>query len=155
MSSVVSRTVEVCVFKRGAEGPRYLVLKRSETESLYPGMWQLVTGSMQEGEHAAKAAQREFQEETGLIARRFWVVPFVNSFYVASNDTVHISPFFAVEVDLHDQLRLSHEHQDFAWCTLEEADKRLVWPGQRQGIQIVHEYIVGGQDASRLLSLSM
>jgi dihydroneopterin triphosphate diphosphatase len=118
-------------------------------------MWQLVTGSMHEGEPAAKAAQREVQEETGLSARRFWVVPFVNSFYVASNDTVHISPFFAVEADSQDQVKLSHEHQEFAWCALEEADKRLVWPGQRQGLQIVHNYIVGGQEASRLLSLSV
>ncbi len=155
MSSVVSRTVEVCVFKRGAEGPRYLILKRSETELLYPGMWQLVTGSMREGEHAAKAAQREFREETGLDEVRFWVVPFVNSFYVASNDTVHISPFFAVEVDPLDQPRLSHEHQEYAWCVVEDAGKRLVWPGQRQGLQIVHDYIVGGQESSRLLSLSV
>ena len=155
MSSIVSRTVEVCVFKRSAEGPRYLLLKRSETETLYPGMWQLVTGSMQEGEHAVQAAQREFKEETGLTALRFWVVPFVNSFYVATNDTIHNSPFFAVEVDSKDQLRLSHEHQDYAWCALEDADKQLVWPGQRQGLQIVHDYIVGGQEASRHLSLSV
>ena len=155
MSSIVSRTVEVCVFKRSAEGPRYLLLKRSETETLYPGMWQLVTGSMHDGEHAVKAAQREFKEETGLTALRFWVVPFVNSFYVATNDTVHVSPFFAVEVDSQDQLRLSHEHQDYTWCALEDADKQLVWPGQRQGLQIVHDYIVGEQEASRLLSLSV
>lgn len=155
MSSVVSRTVELCVFKRGPGGPQYLILKRSEIESLYPGMWQFVTGSMHEGEHAVQAAQREFREETGLAAVRFWVVPFVNSFYVASNDTVHISPFFAVEVDPQDQPRLSHEHQEYAWCALEEAGKMLVWPGQRQGLQIVHDYIVGGQEASRLLSLSV
>lgn len=154
MSSIVSRTIELCVFKKCAEAPRYLLLKRSETESLYPGMWQLVTGSMLEGEHAVKAAQREFREETGLTALRFWVVPFVNSFYVASNDTVHVSPLFAAEVDPWDQPRLSHEHQEFTWCTLEDAAKMLVWPGQRQGLQIVHEYIVGGQEASRLLSVS-
>jgi dATP pyrophosphohydrolase len=155
VSSVVSRTVEVCVFRRGREGPQYLILRRSETESLYPGMWQLVTGSMHDEEHAVKAAQRELREETGLTPLRFWVIPFVNSFYVASNDTVHISPFFAVEVDSQDQPRLSHEHQDYAWCALEDACRKLVWPGQRQGLQIVHDYIVGGQEASRLLSLSL
>ncbi len=155
MSNVVSRTIELCIFRRGAEGPRYLMLKRADTESLYPGMWQLVTGSMHEGEHAAKAARREFQEETGLTALRFWVVPFVNSFYVASNDTVHISPFFAVEVGSQDQPRLSHEHQEYGWYSLDEAGRKLVWPGQRQGLQIVHDYIVGGQEASRLLLLSV
>ena len=118
------------------------------------GAWCIPKGEFTD-EEPLEAAQREFQEETGLTAQRFWVVPFVNSFYVASNDTVHISPFFAVEVELQDQPRLSHEHEDFAWCALEEAGKRLVWPGQRQGLQIVHDYIVGEQEASRLLSLSV
>jgi dihydroneopterin triphosphate diphosphatase len=148
-------TVEVCVFKRGDDGPRYLLLKRSASESLYPGMWQLVTGSMHEGERAADAASREFREETGLSALNWWVVPFVNSFYVAETDTVHASPCFAVETDPTHSPTLSHEHQDFEWCEIGDAHQRLVWPGQRQELQIVHEYIVGGQEASRLLSLSM
>ena len=155
MSNVVSRTIEVCVFRRGKGAPEYLILKRSDGESLYPGMWQLVTGSMNEAETATRAALREFHEETGLTPLNAWVVPFVNTFYVAANDTVHASPCFAVEADPHQQLVLSHEHQDYAWCGLEEAEARLVWPGQRQQLQTVHEYIVGGQEASRLLSLSV
>lgn len=118
-------------------------------------MWQLVTGSMHEGEPAPKAALREFLEETGLNALKWWVVPFVNSFYVASTDTVHSSPCFAVEIDPGESPTLSHEHQEFEWCDIGDAHKRLVWPGQRQELQIVHEYIVGGQEASRLLSLSV
>jgi len=155
VSNIVSRTVEVCVFKMEEDGPKYLLLKRSLGDSLYPGMWQLVTGTMKEGEHAVKAAVREFREETGLEVARCWVVPYVNSFYVAANDTVHVSPLFAVEVDPQDQVRLSPEHQEYGWCTLEDARLRLVWPGQRHGLQIVDEYIVGNQEASRLLSLSV
>lgn len=155
MSNIVSRTVEVCVFKMEEDGPKYLLLKRSAEDSLYPGMWQFMTGTMNEGEHAVKAAIREFREETGLEVARCWVVPYVNSFYVAATDTVHTSPFFAVEVDPRDQPRLSREHQEYAWCTLEDARRRLVWPGQRYGLQIVDEYIVGKQEASRLLSLSV
>jgi 8-oxo-dGTP pyrophosphatase MutT (NUDIX family) len=155
MANVVSRTVEVCVFKREKGDVRYLLLKRSDDEPLYPGMWQLVTGSIKDGEHAVKAAVREFQEETGLEVLRFWVVPFVNSFYVAENDTVHASPLFAVEIESGREPRLSHEHQSSEWCSYEEATAVLVWPGQRFGLQIVHEYIVGGQEASRLLSLQV
>jgi dihydroneopterin triphosphate diphosphatase len=155
MASIVSRTVEVCVFKKEGERVQYLLLKRSDDEPLYPGMWQLVTGSIKEGEHAVKAAVREFQEETGLELLRFWVVPFVNSFYVAENDTVHASPLFAVEIEADREPRLSHEHQEFKWCSYEAAVAMLVWPGQRFGLQIVHEYIVGGQEASRLLSLQV
>ncbi len=155
MASIVSRTIELCVFKRQKGEVRYLLLKRSDDESLYPGMWQFVTGSVKEGEHAVQAAVREFREETGLEVLRFWVVPYVNTFYVAANDTVHTSPFFAVEIDPGREPRLSHEHQAFDWCTYEAAAAKLVWPGQRFGLQIVHEDIVGGQEASRLLSLEV
>jgi dihydroneopterin triphosphate diphosphatase len=153
VAAIVSRVVEACVFKIAHDGPRYLLLRRSENDTIYPGMWQLVTGSMKEGERAVDAALREFREETGMVARRFWVVPFVNSFYVPVNDAIHLCPVFAVEVLEDAQVALSHEHQEFSWCSIENAKQKLVWPGQRYAVDLVHEYIVGGQEASRLLSL--
>ena len=155
MSRVVSRTIEVCVFKRSPEGPLYLLLKRSDDETLYPGMWQLITGSMHDAEPATTAALREFAEETGLTPAQAWVLPFVNTFFVPSTDTVHASPCFAVEVGEDATPKLSHEHQLFEWCILEEACNRLVWPGQKEEIRIVNDYIVGGREASRLLKLSL
>jgi 8-oxo-dGTP pyrophosphatase MutT (NUDIX family) len=155
VAAIVSRVVEACVF-RIAEGlPEYLILKRSENDNIYPGMWQLVTGSAKDGERADDAALREFMEETGMAAERFWVVPVVNSFYVPVNDTVHLSPVFAVEVQESAVVRLSNEHQEFSWSSFEEAKKKLVWPGQRYAVELVHEYIVGGQEVSRLLSIHL
>jgi dATP pyrophosphohydrolase len=155
VSSIVSRTVEVCVFRREHGVPAYLLLKRSEKDRLYPGIWQFVTGTMKDGESAVRAARRELYEETGLDIERFWVVPFVNTFYLAASDTVHLSPFFAAEANAGGQVHLSHEHQDSQWCAYKSAGEKLVWPGQRHGLQLVHEYIVGGQEASRLLSVSV
>jgi dihydroneopterin triphosphate diphosphatase len=151
--AIVSRVVEVCVFKGSLREARYLVLKRSETDSIYPGMWQLVTGTLKDGERAVDAALREFREETGMDAVRFWVVPFVNSFYVPVNDSIHLSPVFAIEVGNEARVALSQEHQEYSWCLFEEAKQKLVWPGQRYAVDLVHEYIVGGQEAGRLLSI--
>jgi dATP pyrophosphohydrolase len=120
---------------------------------MYPGIWQLVTGSMKAGERAVDAAMREFREETGMSAKRFWVVPFVNSFYVPIHDAIHLSPVFAMEVEKEALVALSSEHQDYRWCSFEEAKQKLVWPGHRHAVQLVHEYIVGGQEAAGLLSL--
>ncbi|MCX6142733.1 MAG: NUDIX domain-containing protein [Ignavibacteriales bacterium] len=153
MAAIVSRVVEACVFKIAHGGPEYLLLKRSENDNIYPGMWQLVTGSMKDGERAVDAAMREFREETGMVAKRFWVVPFVNSFYVPVNDAIHLSPVFAVEVQEEARVVLSPEHQEFGWCSFEDVKQKLVWPGQRYAVELVHEYIVGGQEASRFLSL--
>ena len=116
-------------------------------------MWQFVTGTIRKGERAVDAARRELVEETALSMKKFWIVPFVNSFYAVSDDAVHMSPFFAAEVNAGSEPLLSHEHQEYAWCSRDQAEKILVWPGQREGLRIVHEYVVGGQEASRLLSV--
>jgi dATP pyrophosphohydrolase len=155
LTKIVSVTVEVCVFKLERDVPRYLLLKRSADDTLYPGIWQFVTGTMKEGEAAVEAAARELLEETGLSKQRFWVAPFVSSFYVSANDSVHLSPFFAAQVAQEDQVRLSSEHQEYQWCTFEAAQEKLVWPAQLQGLQIVRDHIIGKREASRLLSLQV
>jgi dATP pyrophosphohydrolase len=155
VAAIVSRVVEACVFRFAHDGPEYLLLKRSEKDNIYPGMWQLVTGSMKDGERAVDAALRECREETGMVAKRFWVVPFVNSFYVPISDAIHLCPVFAMEVEEESRVTLSQEHQEFSWCSFENAKAKLVWPGQRYAVELVHEYIVGGQEAGRLLSLQV
>ena len=154
MSAIVARIVEVCVFRIDIAGPEYLLLKRSNDDKIYPGIWQWITGSMRDTESAAKAAVRELLEETGLKPRRLWVVPHVNSFYVEADDAVHLSPLFAVEVSSKDEPRISAEHERHEWCRFDQAREKLVWPGQRRGLEIVHEYIAREGAAARLTQLT-
>ncbi len=155
MSTIVCRIIEVCVFKREDGGPKYLLLKRSNNDRIYPGIWQLVTGTMHQGETALNAALRELAEESDLQPVRLWVAPHVSAFYVATDDTMQISPLFAAEVSSSGDLRLSAEHQAFGWYPYEEARELLVWPGQRRGLEIVQQYILGGEKAAELTQLSL
>ncbi|HVN48421.1 MAG TPA: NUDIX domain-containing protein [Bacteroidota bacterium] len=148
MAKVVSEVVEVCVFRRTTSNAEYLLLQRSSNEDLYPNMWQIVTGTLQQGETALQGAMREFVEETNLPLRRLWNVPYVSSFYIAANDTVQLSPFFAAEVNVDCEVEISHEHQKFEWLPFHEARERLVWPAQRRGLEIVQEYIVSHNEVS-------
>jgi dihydroneopterin triphosphate diphosphatase len=143
-------TVAVCIFKISGGQPRYLLLRRARREKLYPGIWQFVTGSVHEGESAPDAAYRELREETGLQPARFWVVPYVDCFYDVSRDSVNLSPLFAAEVKGAAHPVLSREHSEFHWFTLGAATRKLVWPGQRAGLRIVHEFIAGGEEAAQL-----
>lgn len=59
--------------------PRYLVLHRSKTEKVYPGIFQFITA-------AIEAAKREMLEEIRVSPKNLWVV-------------LYVSPVFLVEVE--------------------------------------------------------
>ncbi len=150
MPAVSCRIVEVCCFRFAKNRPQYLLLKRSPDERIYPNLWQLVSGTINEGERALDAALREFGEETGLRPTGFWVVPFVNAFYDHDYDAVNLSPFFAAQVGASDEPKLSSEHQIHEWLPYHEARQRLVWPGQRQGLDVVQAFVLRGEEAGLL-----
>lgn len=155
MTEVVSLIVEVCVFRMNGNRPAYLLLRRSAGESVYPGLWQIVTGTVEPGEKALDAALREVREETGAAPERFWVVPFTHAFYDHRRDAVNIVPFFAAQCSPETRITLSEEHSQCEWLPFAAARARLVWPGQRGRLEVVEQYIVGGEEASRLIAVPL
>ncbi len=147
MPLVVSRLVELCVFRFTHDRPEYLLLKRSRADALYPGIWQFVTGTIKEGERALDAALREMHEETSLRPDKFWIVPYSSTFYDHADDVVNICPFFAAQVGSSEEPVLSKEHETFEWTPYKKARPLLVWPSQRSGLDIVDEFIVRGEQA--------
>ena len=149
MPIIACRIVEVCVFRFVKNRAEYLLLKRSPDEKIYPNLWQLVSGTINDGEAAHAAALRELNEETRLIPRTFWVVPHVNTFYDPEYDAVNLSPLFAAQVEDGHEPTLSSEHSHHEWLPYSEAWRRLVWPGQRQGLETVEKYVIGGEEAGQ------
>ena len=150
MPNVISDIVGVCVFRFMQNSPEYLLLQRGMSDELYPSIWQIVTGTLNNGETAVKAALRELEEETGLAPVHFWLVPHIAQFYDPDHDRVHQIPFFAAQVEAGSDPSLSAEHQRFQWLSAQEACARLVWPGQRSALEVVHTHIVTGTESARL-----
>jgi len=151
MIPVVSNIVEVCVFRFRNDRIEYLLLKRSLSERIHPGMWQLITGTTTEGERGVRTAIREMQEETGLVPLHFWSVPILTSFYDRYGGALHHCPVFAAQADAGADVQLSEEHCDFVWLTLAEARQRLVWPSHRAVVEMVDSVIVRGEEAASRL----
>lgn len=145
MTKIESNVFEVCVFRRKEKSPEYLLLRRSQEDTLYPGIWQVVTGTLEPDEHVQVAARREIKEETGLSPRRMWVVPRVNMFYSAARNTVCLSPFFAAEVEALDGIELSPEHTECRWCTIEEVAAIIPFPGQAECVRLIDQFIRSGE----------
>ena len=153
MPQIACRIIEICIFKFLEDNPYYLLLHRAKDEKVYPGIWQLMSGTIEENEKTYEAAFREFKEETGMRVNRFWVVPYVNAFYEPDFDAINLSPLFVAQVEEGSVPRLSSEHSEYAWFAFDQALEKLVWPGQRTGLKIAHEYIVCGSTAAKLLEM--
>ncbi len=118
----------------------FLLLKRSDKD-IYPGVWQMVTGSILSGEKAYDAVLREINEETGLIPDRLWVVPYMNSFYSRYRNHVCMVPVFSALVNGNSDIVLSEEHVEYKWVDKSTAVKSLAWIGQRNSVEIINEYM--------------
>jgi dATP pyrophosphohydrolase len=144
MARVIAQYADVYVFRRVASGVEFLLLKR-QPASRIGGTWQAVTGTIEPGETAWRAALRELHEETGLRAIAFWQLECVNTFYAAHDDTVSMCPSFAAEVAGDAEVVISEEHTEHRWLPPGAAVEAFIWPGQRRAIrEILDEIIVGG-----------
>lgn len=146
MPAIKSEMVQVHVFRRRYDGEaEYLLIRRSPDEQIFPNLWQMVTGYIEQGESAAEAAAREMREETNLVPTKLWAVPYVASFFHSAIDAVQLIPVFAAEVDADAGVVLSHEHCEFLWLPYEEALKFVVFPSHRIGLETLHATIVAGE----------
>lgn len=141
MVSIVSNMIEAHIFRIKKDKIEFLLLKRSENE-IYPGLWQMVSGAIHEGEMAYQTALREILEETNLNPQKLWVVPNINSFYLPEKNHISVLPVFAAQVKYNSKVILSDEHTEFAWVTKEKAKKMLAWVGQRKSVDITSEYFL-------------
>ncbi len=148
MAKIVCNIVEVCIFSFDNKEPMYLMLRRSKSESLYPNAWQVVTGTIEEGEAALHCALRELKEETGYAPKKLWIVPHVNTFYSVSQDALNHTVVFAAQVAPKTNPVLSPEHHQFEWHVIDKAKELCVWPGQIKALEVVHEFIVQGKKAA-------
>ena len=139
MTETVGRVVDVHLVRWEDGVPCYLVLQRSPGQ-LYEHIWQGVTGKIKPGETAWQAALREVDEETGLKVLKIWTVDRVNFYYEAAADRMNSIPVFGVEL-AGGEVTLSAEHQAYRWCSVEEADGRLLWEQQRQGLLAFHDML--------------
>ncbi len=130
-------TVEVYVIHPHPDGWRVLLLQRTR-ETIRPGSWEVVTGSIDGDERPEEAAVREAREETGLEISRLYCVA-VQPFYLPRRASVQLAVIFAAFVEEPAGVVLSDEHQQFEWLDVERARERFTWPRSQRTIgDIVH-----------------
>lgn len=161
MPKINSLYIEVCVFKKDKRKILYLVLKRSEKNKIFPGIYQIITGTLKNDlrnkktENAVKAVLREVYEETKLKPLRLWILPVINTYYVLTRDTINLSPMFAVEVSTESEPIISKEHQAYKWLSYQDAKKYLIWQSHRTALKYLNDYLNGKEDWGKFLEINL
>jgi 8-oxo-dGTP pyrophosphatase MutT (NUDIX family) len=150
MSPLRPDLVDCWIYRTGAESPEILLIRRSPGRIL-PGLWQCVSGAVDEGERVAVAALRELAEETGYAGdaiEAFYDLDLVNQFHEPSYDAVLTAAVFAVRIRTGLEPRLSNEHDAARWLPLDEAHREVVWPGYRTAIERIRDDLADPERAS-------
>ncbi len=125
------------VFVVVRRGDEFLVVHRSPRGGAY---WHGIAGGLEEGESNDEAAARELYEETGLVAQPVEIAePFVYRIdeepkyreLFPDADGITVACYL---VDAPDgwEPALNDEHDEYRWCSREEAVALLYWPEPKE-----------------------
>src|SRR4029079_4772257 len=150
MTSIRASLVDVYVLRGVGSSLQCLVLRRAPGGRC-PGSWESVHGHIEPAERPTRAAERELEEETGLIAARLYNLSRVELFYQHRSDEVALVPVFPAFVadraggearlpvfaafGADDAaVGLGPEHDGFEWLSPAAARARFAWPRERRAL---------------------
>lgn len=111
---------------RSAVDGRYLLLRRADTKDYAAGVWECVTGRLEQGEGFEHALQREVAEEIGTPVRLQCILG-TTHFHRGSpspaNESVGV--VYGCVLDNPDAVVRSGEHSEHRWVTAPEALRLL------------------------------
>ena len=101
---------------------RYLLLRRSTEKDFAAGIWECITGRVEQGESFEAALHREIREETGVAAQIEFFIG-TSHFYRGeprpANELLGVA--YCCSITDPDAVRLSAEHSEMRWLSTLQA----------------------------------
>jgi len=129
----------VWVLRQGASGAEVLLLRRPERRG---GGMHPVTGKAEPGEDPAVAAAREAEEETGITGS-IADLGYLHEYTSPKGKPIREHAFL-LSAPARADVRLSDEHDDFAWMDPPSARASLTWPAHRKSLDLALQRFVRG-----------
>jgi dATP pyrophosphohydrolase len=136
MRRVSQMAAGIVLFRGDGSERRYLLVRSALTRR---PIWEFPKGGVESGETDAQAAERELQEEAGLVESDYSVLDgfreeeryvFTQGKGEARSLIVKRVVYFLAEAHT-SEIHISHEAEDFRWASFEEAHRLLRFPGKR------------------------
>ena len=124
------------IFRRENDKIYFLLLK-------YPNYWGFPKGEMEKNESEIETARREIKEETGIENLNFifgFRKEYEYSYFLQGKRINKKAIFFLAETNEKD-VKISWEHEDFRWVSLEEALKLLTYDEDKKILKEAYEYL--------------
>jgi bis(5'-nucleosidyl)-tetraphosphatase len=108
------------------------------------GHWDLPKGKIESGETKQEAALRELMEETGLTAHLDDSFEETIQYIFTDYDKklAQKTAYFFVGQATSTQVKLSHEHTDFAWLPYKKALEQLTYDNAKNLLKKAHKHII-------------
>lgn len=121
------------------EQGKALILQRNENEDIYPGMWELPSGKREFFESSHDTLVREIKEEAGLDIEVVQPCS-VFEYKIEKPDEVRDSTQINFIVTSNtSKVKLSEEHQNYAWVSDDEIDRYDVSDETKKVIRVAFD----------------
>ena len=137
---IQERSAGAAIFRDNSQdfsSPLFLVVKSGF------GHWDIPKGNIEKGEATLDTVRREVAEETG-IADLVFMPDFKETIhYIYRRDEQLVTKWVAYFLALtsQEEIKLSFEHQDFAWLPFEEALERLTFKNTKSILLKAENYL--------------
>ena len=133
----IEKSAGAIIFRRENSKIKYLLIKYGW------GHWEFPRGLIEKGESLEETAKREIEEETGIKDVKF--IPgfkewFKFFFKLKGENIMKIATFLLAETKTK-EIKLSHEHTDYAWLEYEEAIEKLTFKNSKEVLERANEFI--------------
>jgi len=109
-----------------ASTSQYLLLRRSEEKDFGPGVWECVTGRVEQGEGFEDSLDREVREELGIDVQVDTILGTTHFFRgTPTPENELLGVVYLCSLDQPDSISISSEHSEYCWLTAEKAIKLL------------------------------